>query len=197
MLKSTVATYALSIILLGAGCSSGPTDDAGDGGASDGGGSDLSNQTDCTICPFDYANFTPATEEVSLSATLVPIVNRSCTFSSCHGDTRRPAAKLYLGPKKGEGEAWTAEERDTLVQNLVNAPSEITSEMMLVKAARPEESWLMHKLDGCQESAGVSDCSSPSQAGPCGDSMPERSPLLSCSERTAFRNWIAQGAKSN
>jgi hypothetical protein len=71
--------------------------------------------------------------------------------------------------------------------------------MNLVAAADPAQSFMMLKMDGCQDAAGLSCTPQPGAVGTnaCGDSMPQSSPILSRDERDLFRRWIAQGAQSN
>ncbi len=77
--------------------------------------------------------------------------------------------------------------------------SKTAPSMNLVTAGNPAQSFMMLKLDGCQDSAGLTCTPQPGavSSSACGDPMPQASPILTSDERNLFRRWIAQGAQSN
>ncbi len=165
----------------GVACSSDDPADPGAGG-------------ECKLgtCPTDYSAFTPS-GNVSFKGDIVPILQRSCNFSSCHNE-KGMKADLYLGPKN---DAFTDQQVADVIAGMVGAASKTSPSNTLVTAGDPSKSFLMHKIDGCQNSLGLSDCDAQASGteGECGDNMPEV-PLCE-NERDLFRNWIAAGAKAN
>jgi hypothetical protein len=123
---------------------------------------------------------------LSLRADVMPIFGFSCSFSSCHGDDRPD--RVFLGPRPGDGDVDAA--ATTVRSALVGAPLEV--EMAMVVPFRPDQSFLMYKLDGdfCPIAA---QCSQ----GVCGASMPKGSRPLDPVKRDKIRQWIAQGALDN
>ena len=72
---------------------------------------------------------------------------------------------------------------------MVGVPSTQLPSMALVEPGNPSASWLMHKLDGTQETF-AGQC----VGGSCGLSMPIRQSQLLPVVREAIRDWIAAGA---
>jgi hypothetical protein len=119
-----------------------------------------------------------AQPEVSFKTTIAPIVQRNCSLPACHGDPNNSlgiylpsdAARIYESAKK---------------------PSTVNLKLDVVKAGAPNDSFLMHKVDGTQ--CGLdANCVKKD----CGNVMPPDRPL-SVDDRNAIRRWIAQGAKDN
>ena len=71
--------------------------------------------------------------------------------------------------------------------------------MNLITAGDPSQSFLMHKMDDTHNDQNLTCTAQPgAESGdPCGDTMPQGSPLLDACERDLFRRWIAQGAADN
>ncbi|WP_437623292.1 hypothetical protein [Sorangium sp. So ce1151] len=140
---------------------------------------------------FDYSKFDGATPEVSFTTDVLPVFQRSCSFSStCHGAEAGSAGFAYLGP--GLSEQATPAQVDAIVAQNVGAPSRASSGMPRITAGDPANSFLMHKLDGTL-SCGDLECAADS----CGDPMPYGGEPLPAAERDAIRRWIQQGAKVN
>jgi hypothetical protein len=118
---------------------------------------------------------------VSMKSDIQPIIDRACTFSSCHGGG---SGKLTLV----QGDA--SKSRAALVD--VAAPE--NPSMKLVATGDPKNSWLMKKLDG-DVCLFKDKCTKVD--GDCGDTMPQSGDILAVDERDKFRRWIAQGAKDN
>ncbi|MBX3191096.1 MAG: hypothetical protein KF819_29130 [Labilithrix sp.] len=116
--------------------------------------------------------------EISFNTTVVPIVQRTCSLPACHADE-----KLSLGIYLPKDPAK--------IHQAMLAPATSSLKLDFVKAGAPEESFLMHKLDGTH-CALDKDCAK----GACGQEMPPGE-LLSVADRDNVRRWIAQGAKNN
>lgn len=112
---------------------------------------------------------------VSFRNDVQPIFAHSCAFESCHGTVH--SDRVYLGDP-------------TANRSALLAPSK-RSDLALVTPLRPDESFLMFKLDGttCNIAARCPDG--------CGESMPRESELLELAKRDTIRRWIAQGALDN
>jgi mono/diheme cytochrome c family protein len=106
--------------------------------------------------------------EPRLSSIEQQIFQRSCAFSSCHGGE---------APKKGlllEGPTYT---------RLVNQPSAVVKDRVLVVPGNPGASYLYEKLTSSKPADG--------------DQMPDASTPLSAAKLEAVRAWIAAGAKND
>jgi hypothetical protein len=125
------------------------------------------------------------TPSVSFKTDVMKVFNNNCGTSLCHGSTSEPTGGLFLG-------ASTAMGSDSVMafDALVGKPSNELTAMPLVTPSNPNESYLMHKLDGdqCQY---TSMCSNDN----CQNTMPSGvTVVLPVSERDTVRRWIAQGA---
>ncbi|WP_437928148.1 hypothetical protein WMF37_02550 [Sorangium sp. So ce291] len=140
---------------------------------------------------FDYSKFDGETPEVSFTADVLPVFQRSCSFSStCHGAEAGSAGFAYLGP--GLSEQATPAQVDAIVAQNVGVASRSPSGMPRIAAGDPANSFLMHKLDDTL-SCGDLECAPDS----CGAPMPFGGEPLPAAERDAIRRWIQQGAKVN
>ncbi|WP_437600288.1 hypothetical protein [Sorangium sp. So ce590] len=141
---------------------------------------------------FDYSKFDGATPEVSFATDVLPVFQRSCSFSStCHGAEAGSAGFTYLGP--GLSEQATPAQIDAIVAQNVGAASRAPSGMPRIAAGDPANSFLMHKMDDTL-SCGDLECAPDRQ---CGEPMPYTGDTLAAAERDAVRRWIQQGAKVN
>jgi hypothetical protein len=123
------------------------------------------------------STFDAATYPASFTNDVMPLVERSCAFTSCHGALGAPTGGMYLGS-----------ELSTTYANLVGVPSTIDPSVLRVKAGDPANSFLQHKIDG--DACTLAGCSGTV----CAESMPEGSDLMAINDRLTFRAWIAQGA---
>jgi hypothetical protein len=132
----------------------------------------------------------PFEREVSLASDLVPFFSVTCAFDGCHNERSREAG-LFLGLNFADGtpdEAMRREIWDSLL-----APATTTA-LPRVAPLEPERSFLLLKVQGCQNEVGLS-CPA-SAAGPsCGARMPALSDPLSDDRRAMLSRWIADGAK--
>jgi hypothetical protein len=134
------------------------------------------------------------TPRVSFAAEISPVFARSCSQQLCHGNPAGPRAELYLGPATGTTEA----DLDGVHGGLLRA-SKTAPVMPLVTPGFPQQSFLLAKIEGCQNKLHLT-CNSEANTcnEMCGDGMPPPPntlyPPLSSQERLAIRRWIAQGA---
>lgn len=108
-------------------------------------------------------------EPVSFSRDLVPVLKASC--ATCHL-TGEEAGDLKLYPSAAYA-------------SLVNIAAK-ESKLLRVRPGAPDQSYLMHKLDGTHLDAGGQ-----------GEQMPFGQPPLDEAIRNQIRAWIASGAKNN
>jgi hypothetical protein len=116
--------------------------------------------------------------DASFRRDVVPLLERSCGSSSCHGS---PSSNKGV-QLKGDPVALRA--------GLVSVTASRAS-MSYVEPGRPEESFLLRKMDG--DFCGLAErCKSG-----CGEAMPKGGSPLPSADRDAVRAWIANGAKDN
>jgi hypothetical protein len=120
-----------------------------------------------------------ATKAVSFQSDVLPVLMRSCAFSSCHGTQEGAAGGMYLSL-----------DATTTIADTVGVPSLALPSMARVAAGDPSKSLLMHKMDGDA-------CVLPACGSLCVESMPQGQALLGEADRLTVRAWIAQGAKSD
>ncbi|MBN1369054.1 MAG: hypothetical protein JW954_02310 [Dehalococcoidaceae bacterium] len=106
--------------------------------------------------------------QVRFSADIQPLFNSRCV--ACH---------------QGVGDAGLSLEPGKAHASLVNVAS-TQSPLVRVTPGNPEQSYLLHKLNGTQL-----------QVGGTGSRMPFGSSALSASQIDLVRNWISQGAQNN
>lgn len=162
--------------LSAAACSSdigaAPTSSGGDAGGS---------------CPRDIDTTGP---DVSFESDLMPFFSTTCAFGGCHdGHTRQ--AGLYLGPNFVDGAA-DAPTRAEVLQSLL-AVSTTAPSLHRVTPSNPKHSFLIIKIEGCQNSMGLS-CGGAVKGKPCGDRMPALSDELPKDKQSLLARWIARGA---
>jgi len=110
--------------------------------------------------------------EVTLSQDVQPIFTGNCAFTGCHAGSS-PEEGMSLG----EGQTFS---------NVVNVAARQLLTMNRVTPNQPDNSYLVHKVQGTHLAAGGS-----------GSQMPlDRSPL-SQSDIDLIRAWIQAGALSN
>jgi hypothetical protein len=142
----------------------------------------------CT--PFDYAKY-QARSRPSFKRDIQPALAISCALSTaCHGVDRGfgPQNHPLLGPRPtvpADDAMLAAMMADLLV------PSEKAPGLARVKPGRPQESFLVHKLDGTQSCAGA-----PCPGG-CGNRMPQGGDPLPPALIDTIRDWILDGAQNN
>lgn len=167
-------------------------------GIAGGCGSSSDDDDSAIACPFDYTTYTPASDP-SFKDDVVPLLQRACNLRTCHGGGfENSRADLYTGLSLSSGPPEQSE-LDQIHAMMLLAPSTTTNNMPRVTPGDPANSFLMVKIDGCQNFRGLT-CTAQSGAvsdGVCGDDMPQSQPALPDSEKNVFRDWIAMGAKNN
>lgn len=111
----------------------------------------------------------------TLSGDVQPIFDNSCAFNGCHGGTilEPPEKPMSLAPGQVRG-------------NTVNVAAFQLPGMDRIEPGRPDESYLVHKVQGTHLDVGGS-----------GERMPLGLPALGQSEIDVIREWIADGAQDN
>ena len=104
--------------------------------------------------------------QATLASIQANVFTPSCAVAGCHGGA---AAQLGLRLDPGFSAG-----------NLVNVASPLNSSLVRVVPGRPDQSFLIHKLEGTQT---------------LGDRMPQGGPFLTQSEIDNIRLWIANGAR--
>jgi hypothetical protein len=142
----------------------------------------------CT--PFDHASY-QARSRPSFKRDIQPALAISCALSTtCHGVDRGfgPQTHPLLGPR-----ASVAADDATLAAMRADLllPSDRAPAMARVEPGRPQESFLIHKLDGSHGCAGV-----PCPTG-CGNRMPQGGDPLPPALIDTIRDWILDGAQNN
>ena len=135
-----------------------------------------------------------STPPTSFETDVFAIFAQSCNEQLCHGNALGARAGLYLGPIQGA----STTDLQTVYNGLLG-PSQTAPALFLVQPGAPAQSFLMHKIDACQNSLDVACAAEPNQCRQdCGDPMP---PLprdtyaeLSEAQKLVIRRWIAQGA---
>lgn len=104
--------------------------------------------------------------EATLASIQANVFTPSCAVAGCHGGAAAQRG-LRLDPGFSAG-------------SLVNVPSPVNSALVRVVPGQPDQSFLIHKLQGTQS---------------LGDRMPQGGPFLTQSEVDNVRLWIANGAR--
>jgi mono/diheme cytochrome c family protein len=113
--------------------------------------------------------------QISFSQQIQPIFTASCALSGCHGsgNLQPPEKPMNLSA----GQAYT---------NTVNVSSAQLGSMDRIEPGQPDQSYLVHKIQGTHL-----------QVGGSGVRMPAGGSPLSQSQIDLIRTWIAQGAANN
>jgi hypothetical protein len=107
----------------------------------------------------------------TLSADVQPIFSSNCALSNCHAGSN-PVQGMNLS----SGQAYA---------NIVNVQSN-ESPLLRVMPGEPDESYLVHKIQGTQGTVGGS-----------GAQMPFGTQPLSQDQIDLIREWITDGAQNN
>jgi hypothetical protein len=191
---SFVSLASLSLLALGLSAGSALSLTACGGGGSGGSGGG-STSTGCSdpVC-FDYSKFDGTTPVTTFQADVLPIFRNSCGLSStCHGSEQsHPPDQHYLGPKNKDP-APTAAQIQAIFDQNVGKASVLNPDMPIIDPGKPENSFLMYKLDGVE-----CDKLTCAAKGTCDSLMPDGSTCpMEIEKRDVVRRWIAQGAKND
>jgi hypothetical protein len=153
----------------------------------------------------------PPVGNVSFKTDLMPKFAMACGLSaSCHQDqvTDPKVQKVFLGCIMSASNSCTfataGDGAPTVYMGIVNKPSQEDTTMSYVKPSDPNNSYLLHKLEGTQ---GTLTCVPVSMdpivanAGggrpPCGALMPDGNTMPDAVLPGLVRAWITQGAPNN
>jgi hypothetical protein len=205
MLKLRLPVFACLIGLCALGCSSStntPNDGTGGSGAGSGGtggagggtggagGSGAGTTGDSGACPkFDYTNYAP-TMSPTLKNDIQPIFTNSCALaSSCHqiGGSHHPFLGLSLTQLDG-GKPSDAM-LQTILSEIKDKPTTQVANRNLVVSGKPEDSYLMNKVEGTNDCSGFV-CMGPDK---CGMQMPAPTTPLEKNQLELIRAWIKKG----
>jgi hypothetical protein len=182
-----VCSLAASLTML-TSCASTPLDTSGGGGSSV-----SSDQCRLEGCPVvDDAG--AGGPQVSFRQDLMPAIQRNCSDAPCHGKEVDGAAELFLGPPLP-----AAVDVSSVIRRIVGVSSRTAPELRLIAPGDPENSFLLLKVEGCQNTGGLT-CQAllGARSGqPCGDTMPQAARPLCNKERANLRSWIRQGAQDD
>lgn len=117
---------------------------------------------------------TPTQGPVSFADDVQPILAGTCALSGCHGSNANPSEKPLV---LSSGQAY---------DDMVGVASAGLPTMPRVSPNQPDNSYLVHKIQGTQLSVGGS-----------GDRMPLGQPPLSQLTIDLIRRWITEGAQRN
>jgi hypothetical protein len=150
---------------------------------------DTGTDPPATAC-YDYASFVE-TPNVSFATDVLPILRRSCGLAAaCHQNNPGSLTQPYFG--NAGTAAMTPEEIQAIFDENVGVTSSKALGMDIIKAGDPENSFLMHKLDGTLTCATIKGCTGTD----CGGTMPIGN-KLAAAELDTIRSWIKQGATNN
>ncbi len=113
-------------------------------------------------------------EDVSFAADVQPLLNGSCASSNCHGSNANPSQKPMV---LQTGQAYDA---------IVGVPSEQLPAMPRITPGQPNQSYLIHKLEGTHDGVGGA-----------GSRMPLGQPPLAQAIIDLVRQWVTDGAPRN
>lgn len=155
-----------------------------------------------SACGGDDSGAAPPAPKVygtTLTAIRKDTLKPSCVFMPCHSDQ----GKSLAGGMSFEDNYTNEQIRDALL-----SPSKIDMDGTIIRvvAGKPEESFLMHKLEGyidnfkgrpCDALPQVKGEACPDKKGPCSaclSPMPLSNGALEQGARDAIRAWIEKGA---
>lgn len=145
--------------------------------------------TGCSSAAPPTTSNASSTKTVSLRNDVLPIFAANCsTSATCHGSPT--GIEVFL--------AGGAAKASMIRSGIVNVPTAELPTMAFVNvdadggAGDPATSYLMHKLDGDQNTFDAQ-C----VMGSCGAQMPRDATPLDAATRETIRTWITQGAPDN
>lgn len=110
---------------------------------------------------------------ISFAEDIQPIFTNSCAFAGgCHA-----GGSPALGMNLSAGQAY---------QNIVSVPADQLSSMNRIEPGEPDNSYLIHKIQGTQSSVGGT-----------GQRMPLTGCCLSQTQIDLIRAWVNAGAENN
>jgi hypothetical protein len=171
----------------GSGGSSGGS--GGAGGTTGGSGGSAGTTGDGGCPKFNYTNYNP-TMSPTLRNDIQPIFTISCALaSSCHQNGpsgRHPNLGLSLAQLDG------GKPSDMVLTGILtelNKPSAEVAGRNIAVSGKPEDSYLMNKIEGTQDCSGFT-CMGPDK---CGIQMPDPQTPLEKNQIELIRAWIKKG----
>lgn len=126
-------------------------------------------------CFSERTSTGPVGGAVSFANDVQPILSGSCAFSNCHGTTNaNPGGRPMV---LTTGQAYN---------NVVDVQAVELSAMARIKPGQPDQSYLIHKLQGTHRTVGGS-----------GERMPLSGAPLPQAQIDLIRTWVANGAPRN
>jgi hypothetical protein len=169
---------------------SGGTGSGATGGASGAGGACKDPPGGSGTCPkFDYANYNPCASP-TLKNDIQPIFTNSCALSSsCHQNGSSHHPNLGLSTMQLDGGKPT-DAMLTMIMAELNKPSTQVAGKNIVASGKPEDSYLMNKIEGTNNCSGFV-CMGPDK---CGTQMPGPDDAALEKPRVELiRAWIKKG----
>jgi outer membrane protein assembly factor BamB len=146
--------------------------------------------TDCTLVlpttSSTLASTTTTSTSTTTSTTLPP------SWAAIHAAAIDPLCGSCHGTLGGLAGLSGLDDCDAGYASLVGVPSTQLPTMRRVEPSDPTTSWLVHKLDGTQNTFDAQ-C----VGGSCGTSMPLNQPQLPAAVRDAIRTWITNRAMND
>lgn len=128
-----------------------------------------------SACFSEHQATGPSSGPVSFAADVEPVLNSSCAFSGCHSSSNANPGDKPMVLATGQSYA-----------NIVGVASAELPSMQRIRAGQPDQSYLIHKLQGTHRTVGGS-----------GDRMPLTGGPLSAATIDRIRRWVAAGALRN
>jgi hypothetical protein len=140
-------------------------------------------------CPkFEYANYNPCATP-TLKNEIQPIFTNSCALSSsCHTNGSSHHPNLGLSTTQLDG----GKPSDAVLMGIMtelNKPSAQVAGKNVVTSGKPEDSYLMNKIEGTNNCSGFV-CMGPDK---CGIQMPDPLAPLEKPQVELIRAWIKKG----
>ena len=162
----------------------------GVGGAGTGATGGSGGSADAGACgKFDYSTYNP-TNTPTLKNDIQPIFTNSCALSSsCHtnGSSHHP----NLGPSSLQLDGGKPTDAQLMaIMTELNKPSTQVANRQIMVTGKPEDSYLMNKIEGSNNCSGFA-CMGPDK---CGIQMPTPEQPLEKVQLDLVRAWIKKGA---
>jgi hypothetical protein len=127
-----------------------------------------------TACFSEHTTAPAGGGVVSFANDIQPILSGSCAFSNCHGTNANPGGRPMV---LTTGQSYA---------NMVGVFAVELTTMQRIRAGEPDNSYLIHKIQGTHRGIGGS-----------GERMPLSGSPLSQTQINLFRSWVAKGALRN
>ena len=130
----------------------------------------------CVLMSACFSEHTtgPGDGPVSFAQDVQPFFTGSCALGGCHSNPAQPSEKPML---LTTGQAYDA---------IVGVASAELPSMQRIQPGQPDQSYLIHKLQGTHQ-----------QAGGSGDRMPQGAAPASAATIAMIRRWVTEGAARN